>query len=795
MLSPLTPLRQAVLAVALLVLVAGPAAAADQPVAAPEGAKSPPSSNPGTSTSALGRSYTQAMPLPRNSDHGSLSYTARVVHNDRQYLSYVRGTIDLTNNDFFEEITQSYILDFKVMPGKLQAAPQAMPSIWQVGGRPAQRFGSVSDANSLPSFGSALLRHFVIGQVIGAPESIRPGTCYIAQQLEIDTVQLDERGFEIVGRYRGGPLVIVGSRQDIGGRKVPKDLAILGPTGELYQYFFEDFSYSEASPEPPISLPKFNAADYVSFPAGEAQAVPIRPVKDWLVFQASLPSGRQLNLLLDSGADTMIIDDLVLELDAKLTPSGETTMEGAVASSRMKLYKGFSFNVGGVEFKNLPVVGGTITNIAYGAGMRIHGVVGSEVLQLCRLDLDLDSGQMRLLPADNSATPAGQPLPLTFINDFPHVEAEVAGKGKALMLLDTGQRTPVSVNLDALQDYKLDDSLVMDGFLGDIGGSLLPRYMLEKLNLTLGGQTFEEKTVDAAPEGTYSYNGVPVIGSIGFSLLARHYGGVTFDYQNKYLYLREPSAQREFKTSAEAWTAWQTKHYDPAKLARLVAGETLKVGQLLLSASLAPPVEAKVPAAVKTNADPVEQLLADAGFEPESQPGTKAEVAESAGGAAAADSPAETAPAATEAADPNAPAFRVRREPGETTAVPDSVPAAEATEPVVDGGTSAGDLPPDDGLGQGSRPAGSKLPPMTLKKTERRFGSGRGASELDEQLTPADLQARDGQASSGELWGASVVVQSLPTQADPDTSWLAGIRSAGGALAMALRAVWSFSRR
>ncbi|MCC7477157.1 hypothetical protein IT575_01755 [bacterium] len=772
MIAPLKLPGLAGLALAILILCAGAANAAPA-AAAPDKAVQPPAAvdpgkGGGTSASGQGqakRSYAPAAAMTTGADHGSYTYTARVIHNDRKYMSYVKGNIDLASGDFFEEITQSYILDFKVMPGKLEAAPQAMPSVWQVAGRPAQRFGSATDANSLPSFGSSLLRHFIIGQVIGAPQSIKAGTCYIAQQLEIDTISLDDTGFEIVGRYRGGPLVLVGSRQLVNGRRVPRDMAILGPTGELYQYFFEDFHYSDAALNPPVALPQFNSADYVSFPEGEAQAVAIRPVKDWLVFQASLPSGRQLNLLLDSGADTMIVDDLVLELDAGLTASGDTTMEGAVASSRMKLYKGFSFNVGGVEFRNLPVVGGTITNIAFGAGMRIHGVVGSEVLQLCRLDLDLDKGQMRLLPA-SAAPPAGNPLPLTFINDFPHVEAEVAGKGKALMLLDTGQRSPVSVNLDALQDYKLDDSLVMDGFLGDIGGSLLPRYMLEKLDVTLGGQTFEEKTVDAAPEGTYHYNGVPVIGSIGFSLLARHYGGVTFDYHNKYLYLRDPSQQREFKTSTEAWTAWQTKHYDPARLAKNLADETQKTGYELLAAELAETAAAAAPPR-----DPVEALLADAGL---ADPAQQEPTAGAVDSSSAAQQQDNSGPAASGPADPGAPAFRLEaREPkaaDSSTAALD--PAAEETAPGAEDSA---------GLGRGSRPPGEVLPPMTLKKTSRR-------------LQGSDAVAMSGAGlNSGELWGALSGPAQLNRAGEigPDKeppAWLAGLRSAGAILAGALRA-------
>src|SRR5205814_10348693 len=96
----------------------------------------------------------------------------------------------------------------------------------------------------------------------------------------------------------------------------------------------------------------------------------------------------------------------------------------------------------------------------------------------------------------------------------------------ALFLLDTGQRAPLTVNLDYIDQRKLDSGLVMDGFLGDVGGELLPRYMLDKLTVSLGGQSYEETSVAATPQSTYSFAGWPVAGAIGFPLLARHFGAV-----------------------------------------------------------------------------------------------------------------------------------------------------------------------------------------------------------------------------------------------------------------------------
>jgi hypothetical protein len=408
----------------------------------------------------------------------------------------------------------------------------------------------------LPRFNSPLLRHFVVGQVIGNPSSIKPGAEYLSGQLVVHTAEFDDTSFEIVASYTGAPLVIVGRRDRQGGRYLVQDLAVLGPDGELYQYFMDEISWAPGLPEPEIAFPPFDPAEYVAFPEEGNSSVAIRPVKDWLVFQATLPNGRPLNLVFDSGAEMMILDDMVLELDANLEPAGEVPVAGAFESAAMKLYEGFSFNVGGVNFRNLPVIGTQLTSLGYGAGLRIHGIVGHEMLQLCRLDLDLEEGQLQLSRSDSPQPEQeqGEEVPLTFIRELPHVEAELHDNGSpALLLVDTGQRSPLSVNLDYLDSNELGDDLVMDGFQGDITGGLRPRYMIEELDLKLAGRTYREKTVDAGLDGTYVFDGRPVAGSIGFSLLARHFGGITFDYSRKLMYLREPAENREFSGRPEEW--------------------------------------------------------------------------------------------------------------------------------------------------------------------------------------------------------------------------------------------------
>lgn len=480
---------------------------------------------------------------------GSLTYRARVVHDNRSELSFVRGRIDLGSQSFAEKVESSYLLDFKRVPASLEATSPALPDIWEAQGRTARQLGE-----AMPRFDSPLLRHFLVGQVIAGAQRLKPGDEFLSGQLAINSVDYGADSFEIVGTFRGAPLVVVGRYRDSSGRKLVHDLAVLGPTSELYQYFFDDIEYSAKPLDKLPQLPQLDPAKYVKFPAGGAQPVAIRPVKDWLVFQAQLPNGRPLNLVFDSGAETMVLDELVLKVDALLEPAGKMRVAGAYGMEEMNLYEGFSFQVGGVTFSNLQVVGTQLTKLSMGAGMRIHGIVGGEILQLCRLDLDLDQGQMTLAQASGEPPAKGEGLELTFIRDLPHIKAQVQDTGSALLMLDTGQRSALSVNLDWLDHYELGDQLKLNGFLGDIAGGLKPRYIVENLDLSLAGHTYREKVADAGMSPTFSFNGLPVVGTIGFPLLARHYGGLTFDYRNKLLYVREPGENRVFAGRPDAWT-------------------------------------------------------------------------------------------------------------------------------------------------------------------------------------------------------------------------------------------------
>jgi hypothetical protein len=234
-------------------------------------------------------------------------------------------------------------------------------------------------------------------------------------------------------------------------------------------------------------------------------------------------------------------------------------VEGALAGGRMEVYDNFAFRVGGVEFRDLPVLGAPMTSLGIGADLRIHGIVGAEILELCRLDVNLDRSELKLYAPGSEGNTSGQQVALTFIQELPHIEATLQNTGQALFLLDTGQRSGLSINMDYLETHKLDDELVMNGFLGDITGGLLPRYMLENMNVSLAGQTYSEKTVDAAPDSTFTYAGKPVAGSIGFSMLARHFGGITIDYGKKLMLLRDPSQSREFTGNIAAWASADTQ--------------------------------------------------------------------------------------------------------------------------------------------------------------------------------------------------------------------------------------------
>jgi prepilin-type processing-associated H-X9-DG protein len=478
---------------------------------------------------------------------GSVIYRARIVHDDRANISYVDGHIDLGSQSYEELIGQSYSFNWRSLPAQMLSTRSALPAVWSDGEHTAQRLGE-----AFPRYDSPLLRHFIVGRVIANPGTLKAGDSFLDGQLEIGSTETGEDSFEIIAAYRGSPLVVFGKLQQRAGHTVAGDFGVLDVHGELYQYFMDEIDYSPQQLAVLPSLPQFDPSEYVSFKAGTEQ-VPIKPVKDWLVFQASLPNGRPLNLVFDSGAEQMIIDDQVLQLDAGLHSQGNIKVGGALENENMQLYNGFSFEVGGVSFRNMPVIGTQLTTLGYGADLRIHGIVGNEILQLCRLDLDLDRGLMSLNPPGSGERPSGQELALTFIRDLPHVEADVNASGPSLLLLDTGQRAPLSMNLDWVEEKQLSDDLKMNGFLGDVTGGFAPRYILEELDINLAGRDYPTKIVDAGYERSYDFSGRSVVGAIGFPMLSSHFGGITFDYSQQKIYLRNPGTDLNFTGNDEAW--------------------------------------------------------------------------------------------------------------------------------------------------------------------------------------------------------------------------------------------------
>ena len=478
---------------------------------------------------------------------GSVTYRARIVHDDRANISYVDGHVDLNSNSYEELVGQSYAFNWRSMPAQMISTTSALPAIWANGSRTAQRLGE-----AFPRYDSPLLRHFIVSRVIADPTSLAAGQEYLGGQLQIGSTEFTDDSFEVIASFRGSPLVVFGKLQQSAGHSLAGDFGVLDVHGELYQYFIDEIEYSPQQLASLPNLPEFDPQQYVSFSDGSVQ-VPIKPVKDWLVFQARLPNGRPLNLVFDSGAEQMIVDDMVLQLDAGLHAQGNIKVGGALENENMQLYDGFSFDVGGVSFRNMPVIGTQLTTLGYGADMRIHGIVGNEILQLCRLDLDMERGLMTLNPPGSGSPPGGQELALTFIRDLPHVEADVNDSGPSLLLLDTGQRAPLSMNLDWVEERKLSDDLKMNGFLGDVTGGFAPRYILEELDINLAGRDYPTRVVDAGYERSYDYRGQQVIGAIGFPMLSSHFGGITFDYSQRKIYLRNPGNDLNFTGNEEAW--------------------------------------------------------------------------------------------------------------------------------------------------------------------------------------------------------------------------------------------------
>lgn len=252
-----------------------------------------------------------------------------------------------------------------------------------------------------------------------------------------------------------------------------------------------------------------------------------------LLVQARL-NGQPIEALLDSAAEMTLVDPQfarALKLSAGTTVSGQGSGK---ASFDADLVKGVSLEVFGVAMKNQTVAVADLADVGTRLlGRRLDVILGREIFDAARLEIDIDGQRVTVLPRDRR--PAGARLGLESEHGVETIPVELEAAGTLRATFDLGNGSGVLVGSKLAQRLHLltDGRTVSTRRGGGLGGET-ERQTFALRSLLIAGKRFED--VPAAIDSQPSASDL----NVGISVL-RHFL-ITTDFAGHAVWL-EPRAE------------------------------------------------------------------------------------------------------------------------------------------------------------------------------------------------------------------------------------------------------------
>ena len=234
--------------------------------------------------------------------------------------------------------------------------------------------------------------------------------------------------------------------------------------------------------------------------------------------------------LLDSGAEATLIDP-ALAAKAKLSKGTPQVMKGSGGTAKAQIVEGVTLNALGIELQPEAVVVLDLTELSERLLKRpTHLIVGRELFDAARLNIDLANHSIRRAPAGKR--PAGVELPLTSHAGIEAIPVTVNGV-EAQAEFDLGNGSDVLISRDMVK--KLGLEIVGRKKGGGIGGSV-NRDLVRLDTLEVAGRRF--RNVTAAIDDQPSHNEM----NVGTAIL-RHFR-LTTDFKKRAVWLQPIGASR-----------------------------------------------------------------------------------------------------------------------------------------------------------------------------------------------------------------------------------------------------------
>lgn len=259
----------------------------------------------------------------------------------------------------------------------------------------------------------------------------------------------------------------------------------------------------------------------VSFPSGDAPAIPIKLFRDSYIVLPITVNGVATNALLDSGAEATALDATFAET-AGIAATGALPASGAGGYQTAGIASGVTIETAGATLRDITPAIIDLSALSAAFGMPINAIVGQELFNEAVVEVDYAGLAVRFHDAATFAPREGTTVALV-----PHhgglrqIEASVEGHPPGLFDFDTGNGGYTAISGYAADDWKLlDGRPASDVLTGGVGGQSVTTVVTAS-ELAFAGVTLTNVPVTIGGASGGSHDTKRLAGNLGAAVFKR----------------------------------------------------------------------------------------------------------------------------------------------------------------------------------------------------------------------------------------------------------------------------------
>jgi hypothetical protein len=251
-------------------------------------------------------------------------------------------------------------------------------------------------------------------------------------------------------------------------------------------------------------------------------------------------NGRPVKVLLDSGADSTVVDKAFAEA-AGIKSEAKAVANGTGGQQEAGLVRNVKVEVGAMTLTSPTAAIIDLADVSKRLGMRLDVVLGAEVFKQLVVDIDFKAHTIAFHQPDGFTPPAGAVMvPVTATGGVPTVPASIEGGPEVQWDFDIGNGSPLLVYPAYWQKHGMVDGRTTSKTMGGAVGGQRPEILGTTRSLTFAGITFKDVPTTFTTPGASGVDADRAQGNIGLPVYSRF--RLITDYPHSRLWL-VPNAQ------------------------------------------------------------------------------------------------------------------------------------------------------------------------------------------------------------------------------------------------------------